>query len=71
MREGKVERLHTWLAASGQTWAEFETWAYSDSINDLPLLQAATHAVVVNPDARLAAVASARGWPRCDLHPAA
>ena len=36
---------------------------YSDSINDLPLLQAVGRAVAVDPDARLAAEAAARGWP--------
>jgi HAD superfamily hydrolase (TIGR01490 family) len=69
MREGKVERLHAWLAARGESLAGFATsTAYSDSINDLPLLQAVMRPVVVNPDAKLAAVALARGWPRHDLH---
>lgn len=69
MREGKVERLHAWLAARGESLAGFgATTAYSDSINDLPLLQAVGRPVVVNPDAKLAAEALARGWPRHDLH---
>ena len=68
MREGKVERLHAWLAARGLVLADCDCTAYSDSINDLPLLRAAAHPVVVNPDARLAAEADARGWPRLDLH---
>lgn len=69
MREGKVERLHAWLAERGEALAGFTTTtAYSDSINDLPLLQAVMRPVVVNPDARLAAEALARGWPRHDLH---
>ena len=70
MREGKVTRLHAWLAARGETLADFHSTAYSDSINDLPLLQAVTQAVVVNPDARLAAEAQVRGWPSCNLHAA-
>lgn len=39
-----------------------ECWAYSDSINDLPLLEAVGNRVVVNPDAELAATARSRGW---------
>jgi HAD superfamily hydrolase (TIGR01490 family) len=68
MREGKVTRLHTWLAARGQVLADFESWAYSDSSNDLPLLSAVRHAVAVHPDARLAAEAASRGWPVLHLH---
>ena len=68
MREGKVTRLHAWLAARGQALADFESWAYSDSANDLPLLGAVQHAVAVHPDARLAAEAAHRGWPVLRLH---
>jgi len=67
MREGKVQRLHDWLAAQQLALADCETTLYSDSINDLPLLSAVRHAVAVNPDARLAAVAAERGWPVIDL----
>jgi HAD superfamily hydrolase (TIGR01490 family) len=67
MRQGKVDRLHAWLAARGQTLAEFESRFYSDSINDLPLLLAVQHAVAVDPDARLRAEALARGWPMVSL----
>jgi HAD superfamily hydrolase (TIGR01490 family) len=62
MREGKVLRLHTWLADIGYTLSDFESHAFSDSINDLPLLQAVQRAVAVDPDARLRAEADARGW---------
>ena len=62
MREGKVLRLHTWLADIGYTLNDFDSHAYSDSINDLPLLQAVGRAVAVDPDARLRAEADARGW---------
>lgn len=68
MREGKVTRLHAWLGARGQALEAFQTSVfYSDSANDLPLLQAVREAVVVNPDARLQAEAQRRGWRRLDL----
>jgi HAD superfamily hydrolase (TIGR01490 family) len=62
MREGKVTRLLDWLQACGHHFKDFDTTAYSDSINDLPLLKAVRHAVAVNPDPRLHAKARARGW---------
>jgi HAD superfamily hydrolase (TIGR01490 family) len=68
MREGKLERLHTWLAGRGLRLQDTDSTAYSDSINDLPLLCAVQHAVVVNPDPRLATEARSRGWARHDLH---
>ena len=68
MREGKVARLHAWLAARGLQAGQWAATAYSDSINDLPLLQAATQAVCVNPDARLAAHTPTHGWPTVMLH---
>jgi HAD superfamily hydrolase (TIGR01490 family) len=68
MRQGKVQRLHEWLAAQRLVLAECESTLYSDSINDLPLLSAVRHAVAVNPDARLATEAAARGWPVLALH---
>ena len=67
MREGKVVRLHTWLADIGYALSDFDSHAYSDSINDLPLLQAVQRAVAVDPDARLRAEADARGWPVLQL----
>ena len=63
MREGKLARLQVWLAARGLSLADCESWAYSDSANDLPLLNAVQHAVAVHPDERLAAEAAHRGWP--------
>jgi len=68
MREGKVTRLHAWLTERGQSLADFDSTAYSDSINDLPLLRAANHAVLVDPDPRLAAVGKEAGWPVLHLH---
>jgi HAD superfamily hydrolase (TIGR01490 family) len=63
MREGKIEHLERWLAGRGRKLGEFaESWFYSDSINDLPLLERVTHPVAVDPDARLAQVVRDRGW---------
>jgi HAD superfamily hydrolase (TIGR01490 family) len=63
-REGKVQRLETWLESQGRTLQGFEqSWFYSDSHNDLPLLMRVTHPVAVDPDDALRAQAQARGWP--------
>ena len=63
MREGKIERLDAWLAARRQALGDFrESWFYSDSINDLPLLSRVTHPVAVDPDPRLERIARERGW---------
>lgn len=62
MREGKVTRLHAWLAERGKKLEQFHSSAYSDSMNDLPLLQAANEAIAVDPDPRLAAIVQERGW---------
>ncbi|MDB5896584.1 MAG: HAD-superfamily subfamily hydrolase [Ramlibacter sp.] len=67
MREGKVVRATEWLAARGLDWPDVETTFYSDSTNDLPLLQKVDHPVATNPDARLRAVALERGWRILDL----
>ena len=62
-REGKAVRTEQWLAARGQPLADFgESWFYSDSINDLPLLERVTHPVAVDPDERLRALALERNW---------
>jgi HAD superfamily hydrolase (TIGR01490 family) len=63
MREGKVVRLQQWLAQQHLELHDCESTFYSDSINDLPLLQAVRRPVAVNPDMRLAAEAAERGWP--------
>ena len=64
MREFKVERLESWLAERGQRLADFrQSWFYSDSRNDIPLLSRITHPVAVNPDPTLAALAADNGWP--------
>ena len=62
MREGKLTRLHDWLTATGHQFKNFKSTAYSDSINDLPLLKAVGHAVAVDPDPLLRAQAQRRGW---------
>ena len=63
-REGKVERLHEWLSSLGLRFEEFEeTWFYSDSRNDLPLLELVSRPVAVDPDPTLESHARDRGWP--------
>ena len=63
-REGKVQRLEEWLARDGRTLQSFDrSWFYSDSLNDLPLLERVSDPVAVDPDDTLRAHASARGWP--------
>ena len=63
MREGKIEHLERWLAQRRQRIEDFgETWFYSDSINDLPLLERVTHPVAVDPDRKLEEIARDRGW---------
>ena len=66
-REGKVARVETWLAGRGLGWDDVETTFYTDSMNDLALLEKATHPVATNPDERLRALAVARGWRILDL----
>ena len=66
---GKVVRLQQWLEQQGLTWAGIRSTFYSDSINDLPLLEKVNHPVATNPDARLRAVAQQRGWPILELFP--
>jgi HAD superfamily hydrolase (TIGR01490 family) len=66
MREGKVRRLLTWCTEQSLNWEQLETWGYSDSINDLPLLEAVTHATVTQGDPKLRAEAFKRDWPQTD-----
>lgn len=67
VREGKVTRMAQWLAARGWGWADVQTTFYSDSINDLPLLERVDTPVATNPDARLREIALSRGWRVLDL----
>ncbi len=67
-KDGKVERLEEWLAARGETLSDFdESWFYTDSINDLPLLMRVTHPVVAYPDPGLKIEAARRNWPVISL----
>lgn len=66
-QEGKVSRLQQWLAERGQSLADFESWFYSDSQNDLPLLKMVNHPVAVDPDPVLESYAKERGWPIISL----
>ena len=67
-QEGKVTRLKQWLAERGQELADFEqSYFYSDSHNDLPLMKLVTHPVAVDADAKLTAYAQQHGWPHISL----
>ena len=67
-REGKIVRVDTWLESLGLWLGSFEqSWFYSDSHNDLPLLEKVTHPVAVDADATLAEVATRRGWTQISL----
>ena len=66
-REGKVTRMEQWLAARNLGWDDVQTTFYTDSMNDLALLEKATYPVATNPDARLRALALERGWRILDL----
>ena len=62
-RDGKVQRVQQWLHEQGADWAGFERISvYSDSVNDLPLLERATDPVATNPSTALEAIAHERGW---------
>jgi HAD superfamily hydrolase (TIGR01490 family) len=66
-REGKITRVAQWLASRNLGWADVESTFYTDSINDLSLMENVTHPVATNPDERLRAVAVERGWRILDL----
>ena len=62
-REGKITRLENWMAQRGWNWNSFaESWFYSDSLNDLPLLCKVKNPVAVDPDTTLRAHAEQHGW---------
>ena len=67
LREGKVTRVQQWLATQGTSLAEVEATFYSDSLNDLPLLEQVQQPVVTNGSAELRQTALARGWRILDL----
>ena len=64
-QNGKVELLKEWLLNSSETLAG--SWFYSDSHNDLPLLQLVDHPVAVDPDEKLSACAQENNWPIISL----
>lgn len=67
-REGKIERVEEWLESMGLYWGSFaQSWFYSDSHNDLPLLGKVTDPVAVDPDDILKAHAEAAGWAMLSL----
>ena len=67
-REGKIVRVDAWLESLGLWLGSFEqSWFYSDSHNDLPLLERVTNPVAVDADATLAEAAARRGWPQISL----
>ena len=62
-REGKVTRLMSWMAEHSISWEALEeTWFYSDSLNDLPLLSLVSHPVAVDPDETLKEHALKHDW---------
>lgn len=67
-KEGKVTRVNAWLESQGLTLQDFDrSYFYSDSSNDLPLLEVVTDPIVTNPSPTLRQVALARNWPIMDI----
>jgi len=67
-REGKIARVEAWLESLGLWWGSFgRSWFYSDSLNDLPLLERVSDPVAVDPDETLRRHAEDRGWPVISL----
>ncbi|KAB0604250.1 MAG: HAD-IB family hydrolase [Cupriavidus sp.] len=67
-REGKITRVDSWLKSMGAKWDDFgSTTFYSDSANDLPLLEKVSEPIAANPDDRLRNHAAAAGWRIMDL----
>mgnify|MGYP003600567422 FL=1 len=67
LREGKVHNFERWLQARGWGWGDVHITSYSDSINDLPLLEKANTPVATNPDDQLRQIATERNWHIMDL----
>jgi len=67
LREGKVTRVTQWLAQQGLDWAHVQATFYSDSTNDLPLLEKVQQPVVTNPGPALRQIAQERSWRILDL----
>lgn len=66
-REGKVTRVSQWLHNRGLDWTGIHSTFYTDSINDLPLMERVDTPVATNPDATLRQLARERGWRILDL----
>lgn len=67
-REGKIQNLHDWLASQKLSLDTLPySYFYSDSMNDLPLLEKVSHPVATNPDDRLRNEAKQRNWPILEL----
>lgn len=64
-KDGKVTRLNRWLGETGLSL--HDSYFYSDSLNDLPLLEQVSHPFAVDPDPKLRAEAEQRGWPIISL----
>ncbi len=67
-REGKIQNLHEWLASQKLTLDTLSrSYFYSDSMNDLPLLEKVSNPIATNPDDRLRHEAIKRNWPILEL----
>jgi phosphoserine phosphatase len=68
-REGKILCLNRWLSEVGRPMGQNldNAWFYSDSHNDLPLLEAVANPVAVDADNKLSRIAIQRGWPLISL----
>lgn len=67
-KEGKITRVNAWLARLNLTLTDFEqSFFYSDSPNDIPLLEVVTHPIATNPSPTLREVAQTRGWPILEI----
>lgn len=67
-KAGKVLRVRDWLQSQNLLLEDFtESWFYSDSMNDLPLLEVVTHPVATNPSPSLRELAQNRNWRILDL----
>lgn len=64
---GKITRVAQWLAAQGLSWEGISSFFYSDSMNDVPLLERATFPIACNPDDSLRVIARQRHWPILEL----
>ncbi len=67
-REGKIIRTEAWLQSLDKNWASFkQSYFYSDSHNDIPLLEKVSIPIATNPDDKLRAHAQSKGWRILEL----